>query len=288
MKSALQSKKKCLFDSLIKKANAALEAKTEEFNKKVEDFQKKLTEPMDFSMQKNPESKKQSRVKTQEINQQNRIQQQIIKQFYADYPEKPYISAERESSWIERAEMFPAATLVQKQMMKRFADGLLPGHVYMLYWLKRYTNNKVPAYFEYKYGVDFEKEKEFLYANGFLDEMNKPTEKGEAAIKRHEIVIENHTQPKPDRSIEGISKQILAQRDSLRRNGYTEYKVLANSDCCNICAKLHEKHFPLSALKIGVNAPPMHEGCRCSICAYMDRAEYEAWLDSISKRNRRK
>ena len=133
-----------LFDSLIKKANAALEAKTEEFNKKVEDFQKKLTEPMDFSMQKNPESKKQSRVKAQEINQQNRIQQQIIKQFYADYPEKPYVSADRESSWIERAEMFPATALVQKQMMKRYADNLLPGHVYMLYWLKKYTNKKVP------------------------------------------------------------------------------------------------------------------------------------------------
>jgi hypothetical protein len=265
-----------LFDSLIKKANAAIETKTEEFNKKVEEFQKKLTEPMDFSMQKNTES-----------NKQNRIQKQIIKQFYADYPEKPYISADRESEWIERAEKFPAAALVQKQMMKRFADGLLPGHVYMLYWLKRYTNKKVPAYFEYKYGVDFEKEKEFLYSNGFLDEMNKPTEKGEAAIKRHEKVIENHTPPKPDRSIEGISNQILAQRDSLRRNGYDEYEFIASRNCCEVCAGLHEKHFPLYALKIGVNAPPMHEGCSCSICAYVDREEYEAWLDSVSKGNKR-
>lgn len=282
-----------LFDNLVKKATAAIETKAEDFNKKMEDFnrkmedfQKKMTEPFDDSAAAEP--KKQVRVQMQQCEQLNPTQMQIINKFYFDYPEKPYIAADRESNWIERAEMFPASMLVKKQMMKRYADKLLPGHVYMLYWLKKYTNKKVPVYFEYKYGIDFEKEKEFLFLNGFLDETNKPTAKGEAAIQKHAKVIENHTPPKPVWNYEEAKKQTLQQRNSLRINGFKEYEVVSNKNCCDICAKLNGKHFPLSALKIGVNAPPMHEGCSCSICAYTDRAEYEAWLDSISKRNRRK
>ena len=205
----------------------------------------------------------------------------IIKKFYSNYPEKPYISPDREEKWISQAESFPTSSLVQKQMMKRYADNLLPGHVYMLYWLKKYTNKKVPSYFEYKYGIDFEKEKLFLYENGFLNEMNKPTEKGESAIKRHAKVIEKHSPPKPDRSIEGISKQILAQRDSFIQNGFNEYIFIANKNCCETCAKLDEKVFNVFSLKIGVNAPPMHDGCRCSIAAHSDRKEYEKWINSL-------
>lgn len=212
---------------------------------------------------------------------QKTVKQIIIDSFYADYPETPYIADDRPEDWIERAKTFPKQNVIPKSVMKRYADGLLPGHVYMLYWLKKYTNKKVPSYFEYKYGIDFEKEKEFLYSNGFLNANNKPTEKGEAAIKRHANIIEKHTPPKPDLSIEGISKQILLQRDSIRKNGFSEYEFIANRNCCEICARLNGKHFPISALKIGVNAPPMHEGCKCSIAAYEDRQAYEDWLNSL-------
>lgn len=215
------------------------------------------------------------------------LSQRIINRFYADYPEKPYISEDRPKSWIEQAEMFPKTALVQKKMMKRYADGLLPGHIYMLYWLKKYTNKKVPAYFEYKYGVCFEKEKCFLYSNGFLDENNKPTTKGEAAIKKHAKVIENHS-PKQDSSIEGLSKQTLAQLSSIRRNKFKEYEFIASRNCCETCAKLDGKHFQITELKIGENAPPIHENCCCSIAAYEDDQEYEEWLESVSKRKKTK
>lgn len=33
----------------------------------------------------------------------------------------------------------------------------------------------------------------------------------------------------------------------------------------------------------GKNAPPMHPNCRCSIAAYEDSEEYEAWLDYLDK-----
>ena len=75
--------------------------------------------------------------------------------------------------------------------------------------------------------------------------------------------------------------QIIAQRDSFVRNGFKKYTFIANRGCCNVCGELNGKHFPVKKLQIGVNAPPMHEGCRCSIAAYSDRKEYEEWLNSL-------
>ena len=226
-----------------------------------------------------------------QMPKQSRTAKQIIKRLYADYPEPPYISNDRKADWIDRAELFPKQCIIPKSMMERNADGLLPGHIYMLYWLKKYTNKSIPAYFEYKYGINFEKEKAFLLQNEYLDEKNKPTEKGKQIINQYFDVIQNHTMPKPDRTIAGISAQIFAQRDNLKNEGFKEYVFIANRKCCEICAKLNGNHFLLEELKTGVNAPPMHDGCCCAIAAYKnegidaidDDDEYEQWLDFISK-----
>lgn len=213
----------------------------------------------------------------------NPFAKKIAAMFYSDYPEVPYISRDRNSEWIEMATTFPNTVPVQKSMMIRYADGLLPGHVYMLYWLKKYTTKKVPAYFEYKYGIDFEKEKAFLLNEGFLNSMSKPTDKGNEAIRNHGEVIANHAPQKPDLSVAGISKQILKQRDSMLKNGFEEYEFIANRSCCKICARLNGKHFPVDNLEIGVNAPPMHDGCSCSIAAYVDRRELDEILDYVDQ-----
>ena len=82
-------------------------------------------------------------------------------------------------------------------------------------------------------------------------------------------------------TVEEISKQTIAQRDNIKKNGFKEYEYIANSDCCPTCAALNGKHFEVSKMKIGVNAPPMHDGCRCSIAAWEDDDEYEKWLNSL-------
>lgn len=212
---------------------------------------------------------------------QSKTAKRIIKTFYADYPEIPFISNNRSKDWIEKATLFPNQCIIPKSMMTRFEDELLPGHIYMLYWLKKYTNKKVPAYFEYKYGIDFEKEKVYLRECGYLNDGNKPTDKGNEAISCHSDVIDQHAiaTAKPDTSIESIRNQILAQRDSIMRNGFKRYEFIANSGCCEVCGKLNGKCFSISKLEMGVNAPPMHEGCRCSIAAYSNREEYEEWLN---------
>ncbi|SHK80443.1 minor capsid protein [Hespellia stercorisuis] len=209
----------------------------------------------------------------------------IYQKYYSDYTDKPYISDERDiSEWLERIELFPKQSLIPKSVMKRYADGLLPGHVYMLYWLNKYTGKKVPSYFEYKYGIDFEHEKPFLISNGFL-ENDQPTKKGLNAIEKHISVINKHQEgnKKPKRDKESIKKQILEQKKSLVRNGFSFYEYIACKDSCEICKRLDGKVFPISELTPGVNAPPMCDNCRCSISAREDDGDYNAWLDFLSK-----
>lgn len=118
----------------------------------------------------------------------------IWNEYYSDYEEKPFISKDRElnTRWLEQAKHFPTQSIIPKKIMKRYSDGLLPGHVYMLYWIDKYElKRRIPAYFEYKYGVEFLKEKDFLEANGFI-ENNILTKKGKTAIQKHISVINNH------------------------------------------------------------------------------------------------
>ena len=49
------------------------------------------------------------------------------------------------------------------------------------------------------------------------------------------------------------------------------------------CLALDGKHFPVKKMVIAQNAPPIHPRYRCSISAYMDRAEFDKWLDFMDK-----
>lgn len=77
--------------------------------------------------------------------------------------------------------------------------------------------------------------------------------------------------------------QIDAQKESFLRNGFTQYTFHANSGCCSICSAINGKHFDIKDMMPAKNAPPMHPRCRCSVSAYEDSADYEAWLDFLSE-----
>jgi SPP1 gp7 family putative phage head morphogenesis protein len=128
-------------------------------------------------------------------------------------------------------------------------------------------------------------------AKDFIKKFIDSVQEGRAFFKRtkEEIsislkdnnAVEKRRPQKRVLAVEEISKQTIAQRDSMKKNGFKEYEYIANSNCCPACAALNGKHFKVSKLKIGVNAPPMHDGCRCSIAAYEDQDEYEKWLNSL-------
>ena len=77
--------------------------------------------------------------------------------------------------------------------------------------------------------------------------------------------------------------QTEAQRQSFLANGFEEYTFHVNRGCCSACADLDGKHFKIKDMMPGKNAPPMHPNCRCSVSAYEDDTEYEAWLDFLDK-----
>ncbi len=51
--------------------------------------------------------------------------------------------------------------------------------------------------------------------------------------------------------------------------GIEEYTFLG--DGCNVCSSLNGKSFPLKDAKVGINLPPMHPGCKCTIIAKTKR-----------------
>lgn len=119
--------------------------------------------------------------------------QTVYDKYYSDYPELPYISDKRNiQNWLEQMEKSPKLNIIPKKMMTRFSDGLLPGHICMLHWLRQHTNESIPSYFEYVYGIDFEKEKKYLLDQGYLiPDCSKPSSAGEKAIQQHYDVIKN-------------------------------------------------------------------------------------------------
>ena len=76
--------------------------------------------------------------------------------------------------------------------------------------------------------------------------------------------------------------QTEAQKESYKDENIEEYEYIACglADCCDICRALDGKHFKLSKMVVGENAPPMHPNCHCSTGPYIDRKEYDEWLDS--------
>lgn len=83
--------------------------------------------------------------------------------------------------------------------------------------------------------------------------------------------------------------QTEAQKQSFERNGYDEYIFIENGGCCPLCEAAAKKDsgrgagvYYVKDMMPGENAPPMHPHCRCSTAAHMNRAEFEAWLDSLA------
>lgn len=75
--------------------------------------------------------------------------------------------------------------------------------------------------------------------------------------------------------------QIAVQEDSYKRSGIDWYEYIATIDdrTSKICTQLNMKHFPVSQMKSGVNAPPMHPYCRSSTAPYVPDEEEEAALN---------
>ncbi len=75
--------------------------------------------------------------------------------------------------------------------------------------------------------------------------------------------------------------QVQAQAESYTAEDIEEYEYVAcgKKDCCPVCKKLDGKIFKVKDMECGENAPPMHPNCHCATAPYLDRKEYDEWLD---------
>ena len=64
----------------------------------------------------------------------------------------------------------------------------------------------------------------------------------------------------------------LAQKDAYAELDVEEYEIVSTLDnrTCGDCGEFDGKHFPMSEMSPGVNAPPFHPYCRCTTCPYFD------------------
>lgn len=79
-----------------------------------------------------------------------------IKKLYKDYPEMPYINPDRDfDTFMDKLDV-QKEHLVPKRNMERTEEGLLPGHIILLWRLDLgtfSTESAIPRYFEYIYGI---------------------------------------------------------------------------------------------------------------------------------------
>ena len=77
--------------------------------------------------------------------------------------------------------------------------------------------------------------------------------------------------------------QTSVQEESYKRNGFSQYTFITiGAAACPICSEIHGKHFKVSEMQVGKNAPPMHPNCRCSTAAYMDNDKYSRWIEALA------
>lgn len=96
-----------------------------------------------------------------------------IKALYAQHKEIPYISPDRNiDQWLQ-AVSISKEKLVPKRNMERTEEGLLPGHLILLWRVRfgTYTNQTVISkYFEYTYGIDAKSDIDWLIQEGYAIE----------------------------------------------------------------------------------------------------------------------
>lgn len=155
----------------------------------------------------------------------------VLDKYYKNFSRKPYISPDRDfDQWEEMVTTFPNM-LVHKEMMIAYNDGLLPGHVYMLYWIDKINRSRVPVYFEYEYGINFYAEKDYLQKLGFLDSNGIVSDKGHQAIQSHYEVIEKRHPEMNAKKAESIKNNSALSRVIPSRES-DSVEIIPKDDYC--------------------------------------------------------
>ena len=80
--------------------------------------------------------------------------------------------------------------------------------------------------------------------------------------------------------------EISGALDALDAENIQYYQVVCESyyEACDACKKLHRKKQPVSEAKEGINLPPLHPNCRCTIGSYIDNNDTDSIINQIIKK----
>ncbi|NEW63411.1 hypothetical protein GMA11_08465 [Granulicatella sp. zg-ZJ] len=98
---------------------------------------------------------------------------QQVREIYAKHLQMPYISPERDlQAWLNEVSV-SSGKIVPKRNMERLDNGLLPGHIILL-WRVNFgtytTDTVISKYFEHTYGIDAQKDIHLLMEQGLVEE----------------------------------------------------------------------------------------------------------------------
>ena len=82
--------------------------------------------------------------------------------------------------------------IVSKENMTPLPNGLLPGHIWLLYWIDEINHKRIPGYFEYQYGICFMDGVSLLKEKGYIKKDGSISKKGEQAINTYRSIITSH------------------------------------------------------------------------------------------------
>lgn len=158
---------------------------------------------------------------TKEIWNGSPQQIERVKDLYKDYQVMPYISPERDlSDWLNQVDL-SSNKLVPKRNMVMLEEGLLPGHIIVL-WRVQFgtytTTTVISKYFEHMYGV-----------NG-KQAMAELIEKGMVIEERALDSLDHLTAPMlkkflKDKAVAGLSKMTKNELEESIHANFTEEEL---------------------------------------------------------------
>lgn len=86
--------------------------------------------------------------------------------------------------------------------------------------------------------------------------------------------------------------QVQANLLSIKESGFEEFTFIAAAGCCKDCQEANGEHYKVDDAKDGLNLPPVHPNCRCTIAPYMgreddddgfDEAAFDEWSESYEE-----
>ncbi|MFS1663988.1 hypothetical protein [Streptococcus sp. zg-JUN1979] len=139
----------------------------------------------------------------------------IFNDLYHDYPEMPYISKDRD---LEEIRLSPK---VPKRNMQRTQEGLLPGHIILL-WRINFgtftTETPFSKYFEYSYGIEAQKELDHLITEGYVVIDSAQDSLAHLPASRLKVFLK-------ERGLKGLSKMKRSDVDKAIKQSFSEEEL---------------------------------------------------------------